>query len=90
MPLDYASCIGGRAVASANKNPAPQQFRQFSTPKVFDVLRKKRENELKMVQLRKRVSTAGRHISVNGVIGSANQFVTDCLPHMRCILPHGK
>jgi len=88
FPLDYASCIGGRAVANANKNPAPHQFRHFSTPKVFDVLRKQRENELKMDQLRKRLSTAGQHISVNSIIGSANQFVTDCLPHMRCILPH--
>mmetsp|Transcript_40900 Transcript_40900/g.73737 ORF Transcript_40900/g.73737 Transcript_40900/m.73737 type:complete len:387 (+) Transcript_40900:81-1241(+) len=94
FPMEYASCIGGRAVADGNKNPAPPQFRQFTTPKVFGVMKKNRENETKIEQLRKRLSIVGgcgggqQRTSVHDTIGSAHQFVTDSLPYMRTVIPH--
>ncbi|KAL7534070.1 hypothetical protein ACHAXR_006427, partial [Thalassiosira sp. AJA248-18] len=92
FPMEYASCIGGRAVADGNKNPAPPQFRQFSTPKVFSVVKKNRENETKIEHLRKRLSSGGggQRTSIHDNIGSAQQFVTDSLPYMRAVIPQGK
>ena len=100
FPTQYAACIGGRAVADGNKHPAPSQFRQFTAPKVFSVMKKNRENEIKIEQLRKRLSTTmgGRGSSGSGKektsihdnIGSAQQFVTDSLPYMRTVIPQGK
>jgi len=100
FPRQYAACIGGRAVADGNKHPAPPQFRQFTAPKVFSVMKKNRENEIKIEQLRKRLSTTmgGRggsgsgkeKTSIHDNIGSAQQFVTDSLPYMRTVIPQGK
>jgi cell cycle checkpoint protein len=89
-PMDYASSLGGRAIADANKHPAPNQFRHFSAPKVFDVMKKNRENEIKMDQLRKRLSVGSRHIGVGENIGSACHFVTDSLPYLKNIIPQGE
>ena len=89
FPMDYASSIGGRAIADANKTPAPSQFRQLSAPKVFDVLKKNRENEVKMDQLRKRLSVGRQQITICGNIGSVHQFVTDSLPYVKAIVPQG-
>jgi len=56
FPMEYAACIAGRAVANGNVHPAPSKFRQFVTPQVFAVLRKRRENEMKIERLRKRLA----------------------------------
>ena len=96
FPDEYAACIGGRAVADANKHPAPPQFRQLSAPKVFSVLKKSRENETKIELLRKRLSMVARsgggeeRTSIHNTIGSAHQFITDSLPYMRSVIPQGK
>ena len=100
FPMQYAACIGGRAVAEGNKHPAPPQFRQFTAPKVFSVMKKNRENEIKIQQLRKRLSmgvgggdSAGQESSRTSIrdnIGSAQHFVTDSLPYMRNVIPQGK
>jgi len=98
FPMQYASCIGGRAVADGNRHPAPPQFRQFTAPKVFSVMKKNRENEYKIDKLRKRLSLGSRHsgtsqeggggiTSIHDNIGSAQQFVTDSLPYMRNVIP---
>lgn len=96
--MEYAACIGGRAVADGNKHPAPPTFRQFVSPKVFGVMKKNRENEVKIEKLRKRLSISGgggggqfnNRISIHDTIGSARQFVTDSLPYMRSVIPEGK
>eukprot|EP00978_Attheya_sp_CCMP212_P001448 scaffold3023_cov50-Attheya_sp.AAC.4 len=80
-PAEYVSSLGGRAVADANKHPAPNCFRSFGAPKIFDVLRKKRGNDAKMEQLHQRLS-GGRFLSSSG------SFVTDQLPYLRTIAPH--
>ena len=97
FPMQYASCIGGRAVADGNRHPAPPQFRQFTAPKVFSVMKKNRENEYKIDKLRKRLSLGssrsgtsqdgGGITSIHDNIGSAQQFVTDSLPYMRSVIP---
>ena len=85
--LECASSIASRAIADSNRTPAPPAFRQLSAPKVFGVMKKSSENEVKMDQLRKRLSLGGGKIALDSNIGSANRFVTESLPHMRCILP---
>ena len=98
FPMQYASCIGGRAVADGNRHPAPPQFRQFTAPKVFSIMKKNHENEYKIDKLRKRLSLGSRHsgtsqeggggmTSIHDNIGSAQQFVTDSLPYMRNVIP---
>jgi cell cycle checkpoint protein len=86
FPMDYASSIGSRSIADTNKTPAPSAFRQLSAPKVFAVMKKSSENEVKMDQLRKRLLGSGK-IAFDSNIGSSNRFVTESLPHMRFILP---
>jgi hypothetical protein len=88
FPVDgYASSIAGRAVANTNKNPAPNKFRQFSTPTVFDVIRKQRQNQVLVDQLSRRLACS--HLSESSTVGHTNTFVTDFLPAMRIILPDG-
>ena len=91
FPLEYVSSIAGRAVANANKNPAPNRFRQLSTPKVNDVMRKKRGNDISMLQLCQRLSCGGGDVlSLGANIGSTTHFVVDSLPYMRNIVPGGE
>ncbi|KAL7501643.1 hypothetical protein ACHAWT_009455 [Skeletonema menzelii] len=85
--LEYASSIASRAIADSNRTPAPPAFRQLSAPEVFGVMKKSNENEVKMDQLRKRLSLGGGKIALDSNIGSAHRFVTESLPYMRCILP---
>ncbi|CAJ1952520.1 unnamed protein product [Cylindrotheca closterium] len=82
----YAASVAGRTVAETNKNPAPRKFRQFSTPKIFDVLRKRRENQHLFHQLERKV--AGMHLSMSNAIGQASSFNTDTLPYLRTIAPN--
>lgn len=72
FPMDYAACIGSRAVAHANIHPAPSRFRQFTAPKVFSVMKKNRENENKIKQLRKRLSAVSSSSSCGGNDDSSN------------------
>ena len=90
FPLEYVSSIAGRAVANANKNPAPNRFRQLSAPKIFEVTKKKKGNEVSMLQLCKRLSCGSDVLSLGTVIGSTNHFVVDTLPYLRNIVPCGK
>jgi hypothetical protein len=85
---EYAASVAGRAVAHTNTQPTPNKFRQFSTPKVFDVLRKRRENERLLEQLSRRLSNS--HLSLSNSVGCTSTFITDTLPAMRMIVPDGK
>jgi cell cycle checkpoint protein len=85
-PFACASSIAGRAVANTNFHPAPNRFRQFSKPKVFDVLRKGRQNQFLMDQLSRRLSTD--LLSTSSTLGHLGTFVTDALPFLRLIVPY--
>ena len=76
-----------RSVAYANKNPAPNKFRQFSTPKVFEVIRKRRQNDGLVVDLARRLARS--HLEPTSAIGNSIAFVTELLPSMRLIRPGG-
>jgi len=77
-PCVCASSIAGRAVANTNINPAPNKFRAFSRPKLFDVIRNGRQNQTLMDQLSRRLSRS--HCSLPN-------FVTESLPFVRQIVP---
>lgn len=76
-----------RAVAHANKHPAPNKFRQFSTPRVFDVLRNRRQNEILVAELAQQLTYS--HLGPSTVIGGSHDFVTELLPALRIIHPGG-
>ena len=81
FPYECASSIAGRTVANTNIHPAPNKFRQFSRPKVFDVMRNGFQNQILVDQLSRRLSTASCQIS------SVSTFVTESLPFVRQISP---
>ena len=88
FPDQCASSIAGRAVANSNKHPAPNRFRPFSAPKVFDVIRKRRQNDTLLSELAQRLSIS--HISPSTAVGGSHTFITELLPAMRIISPNGK
>ena len=90
FPEQYISSLAGRAIADANKHPAPNKFRQLTAPKIFEVLRKRRGNGVKMLQLCKRLSCGSETLPLNSNIGSSECFVIDSLPFMRHIYPNGE
>jgi cell cycle checkpoint protein len=82
-----AAAISGRAVAIANQYPTANKFRQFSRPKVFDVIRSGKQNEILLQQLSRRLSTHHDGPSSSSTGGDMGIFVTQSLPFVRCILP---
>jgi cell cycle checkpoint protein len=90
FPGGYVASIAGRAVADANKHPAPSSFRSLSTPKIFEVMRNRRANEVTMLQLCKRLSLGSDTMPLDTNLGGSRTFVTDLLPYMRTIVPSGK
>ena len=85
--LEYAASVGSRAIADSNRTPAPTSFRPLSAPKVFSVMTKSSQNEVKMGQLCKRLSLGSGKMTLDSNIGSTHHFVMESLPHMRHILP---
>eukprot|EP00536_Pseudo-nitzschia_multiseries_P008787 jgi/Psemu1/288025/fgenesh1_pg.230_\ len=81
FPYGCASSIAGRTVGNTNIHPAPNRFRQFSRPKVFDILRNGKQNQILVDQLSRRLSTTGCHSSLTA------KFVTESLPYVRQIAP---
>ena len=78
FPYVCASSIAGRAVANTNIHPAANKFRQFSRPKTFDVIRNRRQNQVLVDQLSRKVSRC--HCLLPN-------FVTEALPFLRQISP---
>eukprot|EP00539_Tryblionella_compressa_P018324 CAMPEP_0178858762 /NCGR_PEP_ID=MMETSP0747-20121128/840_1 /TAXON_ID=913974 /ORGANISM="Nitzschia punctata, Strain CCMP561" /LENGTH=216 /DNA_ID=CAMNT_0020525085 /DNA_START=100 /DNA_END=750 /DNA_ORIENTATION=- len=86
FPYACASSIAGRAVANTNEHPAPNKFRQFSRPKIFDVVRNEKQNQILVDQLSRRLSTY--HMSMSSALGGdTGTFVTESLPFLREIIP---
>ena len=88
--------LAGRAVANTNIHPAPNKFRQFSSPKSFEVARKRAQNEVSIQQLFKRLwSSSGsssrfQYVSVQSAFGCIKTLVADFLPCLRLIAPDRK
>jgi hypothetical protein len=89
--------LAGRAVANTNKHPTANKFRQFSSPKIFEIMRKRQQNEVTIQHLFKRLwSSPGmayaaghEHLSLSSAFGATETLVTDFLPQMRIIFPNG-
>lgn len=80
FPTAYARSLAGRAVAHANRHPAAFRFRQFTAPKVFDVLRKRRDNRARLQS----AATAHQH---RRQCAAADTYAMDVLPFVRTIRP---
>lgn len=90
FPNAYVGSLAGRAIANANKHPAPLTFRALSAPKVFEAYRKARANGSTMLHLCKRLSVGSNMLLLDTNVGASRTFITDYLPFMRTILPNGK
>ena len=96
FPDGYVASLAGRAVARTNIHPTANKFRQFSTPKSFEVARKRNQNEVCIQQLFKRLwsssgSTSGsQFVSLSSAFSSMDTLVADFLPCLRLIAPDRK
>lgn len=86
-PKAYAGSLAGRAVACFNVAPAPTKFRQFTAPKVFDVWRKRRNNQGQIQQLHRRLALSSCTLSMSSLFGGMGDFAADGLPYIRRLVP---
>jgi len=93
-PLGYASSLTGRAVATTNKHPTPNKFRQLQAPSIFEVSRKKREMNRNIQLLCNRLSRCN-HLPIEANIGSSSSgrgssslFAAYDLPFVKHIVPN--
>jgi cell cycle checkpoint protein len=86
-PYGCAAAIAGRAVTETNKHPTPNKFRHFVRPKVFDVIRIRKQNEVLVEQLSRRLSLCHQSF-LSSIFGEDRGiFVTEVLPLLRVIMP---
>lgn len=97
--MEYLCSLSSRSVAHFNKHPTPNKFRSFKAPKIFDVIRKRKGNELKINQLCRRLymniwsndkfyEPYHREPFLDMNIGSSQSMTIDFLPYMQTIIPH--
>ena len=87
---DYAVSLCSRAVGDTNKHPAPSKFRQLTAPKMYEIMRKRRENSIKIEQVCRRLSYRDHHVSLDINTRSPAQFATQELPFIKSIIPEGE
>jgi len=87
--LGYASSFASRAVAQANKHPAPKKFRQFTSPKYFQIVRKREANQHKISQMLRRVSCCDEHLQKDVLVSATNIFFTESFSFLHRIIPSG-
>ena len=83
--LPGASSLAGRAVSYANRHPAPNKFRQFSKPKSFDVIAKRRVNQWRLDQYYRYADGMPRTARSLRSRHSREAFATDLYPYARRI-----
>eukprot|EP00551_Chaetoceros_affinis_P010067 CAMPEP_0203670388 /NCGR_PEP_ID=MMETSP0090-20130426/6469_1 /ASSEMBLY_ACC=CAM_ASM_001088 /TAXON_ID=426623 /ORGANISM="Chaetoceros affinis, Strain CCMP159" /LENGTH=346 /DNA_ID=CAMNT_0050535233 /DNA_START=355 /DNA_END=1395 /DNA_ORIENTATION=+ len=86
-PHGYTTSILSRSVADANKHPMPSKFRQFHAPRVYEVIRKGRENQNKIDHLCKRISTKFDHIGLRAPVWASSSFSLEHFPWLKKIIP---
>jgi len=77
-PLQYAVSLAGRAVAISNKHPSPKRFRSLNAPSYFEVLKKRKENNTRILHISKR-------LSCDFTVGCSKQTITERLPFIKLI-----
>jgi cell cycle checkpoint protein len=83
-----AASLAGRAVAAFNRHPRANKFRQLSAPKIFEVNRNRRENEVHLRHLHHSLSTnRSNELSLHSALGATSHFVSDSLSFLRRIIP---
>jgi len=91
FPDGYVASLASRSVACFNRHPAPGKFRQFTAPKIFEILRKRDANRdaLRHISNHLTMSSSDYNatLSLSCYVGDASQFATDALPYVRQILP---
>jgi len=91
FPLGQIASLAGRAVADANKHPAPSRFRSLGAPKMFEARKKQLENKILLQQLCNRLASTADIMPLETCIDSSSKtFVTDMLPYLRRIKPQGE
>jgi cell cycle checkpoint protein len=85
---DIATAITGRIVAHTNKHPAPFTFRSFTAPKIYDMVRKRRDNQERIQSYSQgiRLQGSGNKLMIDEHV-NASVFAVDYLPYIRAILP---
>ena len=96
----YTTSLISRSVADANKHPAPSKFRQFHAPKLFEVMKKRRENEIKVNILCKKIiscqfggymdSTTACSVWSSIATSTSSMFPVEYYPFLKRIIPYGK
>ncbi|CAB9497802.1 cycle checkpoint protein RAD17 [Seminavis robusta] len=81
FPEGYVTSLASRSVGYANHHPAPSRFRQLDAPKIFEIRRKRTDNEYQLHRLQRRLSSMA-----DGADG-VSHFVLDRLPFLRMIEP---
>ena len=100
FPEGYVTSLTGRAVAHANRHPAPSRFRSLQAPKVLEIRRKRNDNAYHLERLQHRLSmlsmaeisgnnNSSRKMVSSAALSSLPSFVMDQLPFMRTIVPNG-
>ena len=77
FPLQYAVSLAGSAVIS-NKHPSPKRFRSRNAPSYFEVFKKRKENNTRILHIYKR-------LSCDFTVGCSQQTITERLPFIKLI-----
>ena len=86
FPHAYVGSLASRAVANYNHHPAQGKFRQFSAPKIFEVIRKRNANEQANRELMFRLSLSSNDMAISTVLSQSN-FNSDSISLVKRILP---
>eukprot|EP00934_Nitzschia_sp_Nitz4_P003063 Nitzschia sp. Nitz4//scaffold347_size17400//2178//4151//NITZ4_008833-RA/size17400-augustus-gene-0.33-mRNA-1//1//CDS//3329548660//3053//frame0 len=84
---ECAASLAGRAVAFQNQHPAPRSFRPLTSPRIFELLNERRQNEILISDLgRRRLDS---FISCETALTScaSGVFVSEILPVLRSLAP---
>ncbi|GAX21300.1 cell cycle checkpoint protein [Fistulifera solaris] len=83
FPDAYVTSLAGRTVAWTNQHPAVSRFRQFSAPPIYQVVRKRRDNQNQLDQWRESLLNHG----VIHDLANSTAWSTEIVPFARKILP---
>ncbi|GAX12204.1 cell cycle checkpoint protein [Fistulifera solaris] len=83
FPEAYVTSLAGRTVAWTNQHPAVSRFRQFSAPPIYQVARKRRDNQNQLSQWRDSLLNQG----VIHDLANSTAWSTEIVPFVRKIFP---
>lgn len=88
FPTGYVHSLASRAVANANRHPAPTKFKQLTSPQNYQVHIKRNANKNIAQQMMHRLMTSiNEPYNLSVRFCSKNDFLVDMLPFVRIIIP---